>query len=185
MKPLSITILCAVFVSAFFFVGCKTYDNDSNVVRQMQNENQNSKIANIGDDQNEAKDNEAELLQFIRIPFETEEAIYKIEPLEKNPNSERAPGPTDSKLIAVIKFKPEDAQKVLEQAKTYKQPIENSLNVENWYPPELVAKSQESGDESVKGEVYAPNDFTQTPYLNGTLTHITGTDYFVLELITQ
>lgn len=175
----------AFLICAFFFLSCKTYDNDSNVVRQMPNENQNSKIANIGEDQNEAKDNAEELAQLIKIPFETEEAIFKIEPLGNNPNSDRAPGPTDSKLTAVLKFKPEDAQKIIEQAKTYKQPTENSISAENWFPPELVAKSQESGDESIKGEAYAPNDFAQTPYLNGTLTHITGTDYFVLELITN
>lgn len=185
MKSSAIKFSGAFLICAFFFLACKNYDNDSNVVRQMSNENQNSKIANIGDGQNQAKDNEEELAQFIKIPFETEEAIYKIEPLGKNPNSERAPGPTDSKLTAVLKFKPEDTQKVIEQAKAYKQPTEISLNVENWYPPELVAKSQESGDETIKGNVYAPNDFTQPPYLNGSLTHIAGTDYFILELITN
>lgn len=185
MKSSAIKFSGAFLICAFFFLSCKTYDNDSNVVRQIQNENQNSKIANIGDDQNEAKDDAVELGKLINLQYETIEAIYKTEPLGKNPNSERSPGPTDTKLTAVLRFKPEDTQKIIEQAKAHKQPTENSLNVENWYPPELVAKSQESGDESVKGNVYAPNDFTQSPYLNGSLTHIVGTDYFVLELITN
>lgn len=185
MKFSPIKFSGAFLICAFFFLACKTYDNDSNVVRQSQSENQNSKIANVGNDQNPARDNEEELSQFIRIPFETEEALYKIEPLGKNPNSERVPGPTDNKLTAILKFKSEDTQKVIEQAKTYKQPTENSISAENWFPPELVAKSQESGDESIKGNVYAPNDFAQSPYLNGSLTHITGTDYFVLELVTN
>jgi len=185
MKASSIKLLCAFLVSAFFFADCKTYDSDSNVVRQMSNENQNSKIANIGGDQNQAKDNAEELSQFIKISFETEEVVWKLEPLGKNPNGERSPGPTDAKLTAVLKFKPEDAQKIVEQAATYKPPTETSINVENWFPPELVAKSQESGDETIKGIVYAPNDFAQTPYQNGTLTRIADTNYFILELVTN
>jgi len=185
MKASSIKLFCAFLISAFFFADCKTYDSDSNVVRQMQNENQNSKIANIGDDQNQAKDDAVELGKLINLQYETEEAIWKLEPLGKNPNSDRAPGPTDTKLIAVLKFKPEDAQKVVEQASTHKPPTETSVNVENWFPPELVAKSQESGDETIKGTVYAPNDFAQMPYQNGTLTHIADTNYFILELVTN
>ena len=185
MKSSFVKFFCIFIVSAFFFAACKNYDNDSNVVRQTQNENQNSKIANIGENQSQAKDDAEELGKMINLQYETEEALWKTEPMVKTQSNDRAAEPTDTKLIAVLKFKPEDAQKVAAQAQTYKQPTETSLNVEEWFPPELVAKSQESGDETIKGNVYAPNDFTQSPYLNGTLTRISGTDYFVLELFTN
>ncbi len=185
MKSPYTKLLCAFFVSAFFFAACKTYDNDSNVVRQTQgNTNQSEKIKDIGENQSQAKDDAEELSKLIKLPYETEEALWKIEPLGKNQNSERVPGPTDNKLIAVLKFKSADAQKLVEQAANYKPPTENSISVENWFPPELIAKSQESGDETIKGTVYAPNDFAQPPYQNGTLTRIAETDYFVLELFT-
>lgn len=182
-----IKFLCAFFVSAFFFAACKTYDNDSNVVRQMQNDNtnQSEKIESIGENQSQAKDDAEELGKIIKIPYETEEALWKTEPVGKNQNSEPVPGPTDTKLIAVLKFKSEDAQKIVEQAEKYKSATENSISTENWFPPELTAKSQESGDQTIKGNSYAPNDFAQSPYLNGTLTRISGTDYFVLELFTN
>lgn len=187
MMPAStIKLLCAFFVSAFFFAACKTYDNDSNVIRQAQdNTNQSEKIESIGENQSQAKDDAEELGKIIKLPYDTEEALWKTEPAGKNSNNNRVPAPTDTKLIAVLKFKPEDAQKIVGQAEKYKPAAENSISVENWFPPELVAKSQESGDESVKGNVYAPNDFTQSPYLNGSLTRISGTDYFVLELFTN
>lgn len=183
MKPSNIKLLCAFFVSAFFFFACKTYDNDSNVVRQMPNENQNAKIKGIGENQSQAKDDAEELSKLIKIPYETEEALWKIEENAIVPNTNQEE--TAPKLIAVLKFKSADAQKIVEQAEKYKPTAETSISVENWFPPELVAKSQESGDETIKGNVYAPNDFAQTPYEHGTLTHITGTDYFVLELFTN
>ncbi|MGI9056277.1 MAG: hypothetical protein ACR2F2_10810 [Pyrinomonadaceae bacterium] len=183
MKSPYTKLLCAFFVSAFFFAACKTYDNDSNVVRQMPNENQNAKIKDIGENQSQAKDDAEELGKLIKIPYETEEALWKIENAAKIPNANH--GETAPKLIAVLKFKSADAQKIVEQAANYKPATETSISVENWFPPELVAKSQESGDETIKGTVYAPNDFAQSPYSNGTLTRIAETDYFVLELFSM
>lgn len=180
MKASSTKLLCVILVSAYFFAGCKTYDNDSNVIRQTTDENQNAKIKDIGENQSPAKDDAEELGKLIKIPYETEEALWKIEQNAKLPNSNS--GDTATKLIAVLKFKSADAQKIAEQAAQYKPAAEVSINVENWFPPELIAKSQESGDETIKGNRYAPNDFAQPPYQNGSLTHISGTDYFVLEL---
>ena len=180
MKASSIKLLCAVLVSAYFFAGCKTYDNDSNVIRQTTNENQNAKIKDIGENQSPAKDDAEELGKLIKIPYETEEAIWKLETDARIPNANH--GETAPKLIAVLKFKSADAQKIVEQAEQYKPAVETSINVESWFPPELIAKGQESGDETIKGNRYAPNDFAQPPYQNGSLTRISGTDYFVLEL---
>ncbi len=180
MKASFVKFFCVFFVSATFFFGCKNYDNDSNVVRQVSNENQNSKIENIGEDQSPAKDDAEELGKLIKIPFDTEEALWKIEDSAKISNANN--GETVQKLVAVLKFKSEDTQKIVEQAVNYKPATETSLNAESWFPPELIAKSQQSGNETIKGTIYAPNDFAQTPYQNGTLTRISGTDYFVLEL---
>jgi hypothetical protein len=183
MKASAIKFLCAFLVSAFFFAACKTYDSDSNVVRQIPNQNQNAKIKDIGENQSQAQDDAEELSKHIKIPYETEEALWKIEDNAKIPNANH--GETAPKLIAVLKFKSEDARKIIEQAEKHKPATETSVSVENWFPPELIAKSQESGDETIRGIVYAPNDFTQSPYERGTLTRIADTDYFVLELITN
>lgn len=181
MKASVIKFLCAFLLCACFLANCKTYDNDSNIVRQKQdNTNQSEKIESIGENQSQAKDDAEELGKHIKIPYETEEALWKIEDKAKIPNANH--GETAPKLIAVLKFKSADAQKIVEQAANYKPPTETSVSVENWFPPELIAKSQESGDETIKGTVYAPNDFAQSPYEHGSLTRIAETDYFVLEL---
>lgn len=180
MKSSFVKLFGAFLVSAFFFLACKTYDNDSNVVRQMSNENQNSKISNIGENQSQAKDDAEELGKIIKLPFEPEEALWKTEAAAKIPNGKD--GETAPKLIAVLKFKSEDAQKIVERSANYKPSTSTSVSAENWFPPELVAKSQESGDETIKGNTYEPNDFAQSPYENGSLTRIAETDYFVLEL---
>ena len=182
MKASLKLLLCAVFVSAYFFAGCKTYDNDSNVIRQSTNENQNAKIKDIGENQSPAKDDAEELGKLIKIPYQTEEALWKTDQVVKDQNNNSDPAPDNKKLIAVLKFNSADAQKIVEQAEQYRPAGEVSINVESWFPPELIAKSQESGDETIKGNRYAPNDFAQPPYQNGSLTRISGTDYFVLEL---
>ena len=49
-------------------------------------------------------------------------------------------------------------------------------------PPELIAQSQGSGDEILKGKSYAANEFFSESYKNGKITRINDTDYFILEL---
>ncbi len=183
MKTSSVKLFCALLVSAFFFAACKVYDNTNANLQTVDANNQNAKIESIGKNQSQAQDDAEELSRHIKIPYETEEALWRIEEAAKVPNANH--GETAPKLIAVLKFKSADAQKIVEQAANYRPATETSVSVENWFPPELVAKSQESGDESVKGIVYAPNDFAQTPYDHGTLTRIAETDYFVLELFAR
>lgn len=180
MKTSTIKLFCAFFVSAFFFAACKVYDNTNANLQTADVNNQNAKIESIGKNQSQAKDDAEELSKHIKIPYETEEALWKMEEAAKIPNANH--GETAPKLIAVLKFKSSDAQKIVEQAANYRPATETSVSVENWFPPELIAKSQESGDETIKGIVYAPNDFAQSPYENGNLTRIAETDYFVLEL---
>ncbi|MDQ3042529.1 MAG: hypothetical protein M3R11_09180, partial [Acidobacteriota bacterium] len=74
---------------------------------------------------------------------------------------------------------------IVASAERYKTPAPADIDAEDWFPPELVAKSQESGDASLKGIGYAANDFLQPPYSNGRLTRINDTDYFVLELFSS
>ncbi len=81
-----------------------------------------------------------------------------------------------------MKYSAEDAQTVVEQSDKSKPAFASDIDAESWFPPELVAKSQESGDENLKGTSYPANNFLQEPYKNGKLTRINDTDFFVLEL---
>lgn len=124
-----------------------------------------------------AKDNIEELGKIIKLPFAPEEATYS----EINLNDGN-PATNKKKLVAVLKFSVENANQIVAQAGKYNPPAPADIDTENWFPPELVAKSQETGDDFLKGVEYAANDFLQTPFVNGKLTRINETNYFVLEL---
>ena len=110
------------------------------------------------------------LAKIIKLPFAPEEATFT------------ETGSKDKKLVAVLKFSAADAAVITANAEKYKPPVASDIDAEMWFPPELIAKSQESGDEVLKGNEYAANDFLQPPYINGKLTRIGDTNYFVLEL---
>jgi hypothetical protein len=101
------------------------------------------------------------------------------------PGDNRVPAPTDKKLTAVLRFLNEDADKIVAQAASVKAAAPSTINTEKWFPPELIAQSRTSGDDTLKGLSYPANDFYNAPYSDGTFTRIDGTDYFVLELFAK
>jgi uncharacterized lipoprotein len=121
------------------------------------------------DNSNSARTNVEELGILVNMPFETEETVWKEYPSQK-------------KLLAVLRFSPADANKAVEQAGKFRQPHSVTVSSENWFPPELIAQSEMSGDDTLKGTSYAANDFFQPPYNDGQITRINDSDYFVLEL---
>ena len=120
----------------------------------------------------------------IRLPLPPEEAVWREDALGK-PGNDRVPGPTDKKLVAVLRYSREDAEKLAFMADKHRPVLNETINTESWYPAELIAQSQVSGDETLKGKSYGANDFLNPPYSDGKLTRIDGTDYFVLELYTK
>ncbi len=162
------------------FTACSNSGNTNQISNQASNQpaetNSNSVIA--------AKNDPAELSKIINLPIMPEDADWREEPIKKQTNDNRVPGPSDRKLTAVLRYTPEDAQKLTALVETHKPAEEVELEAESWFPAELIAQSQTSGNETVKGNAYAGSDFVQTPYLNGRITRISGTDYFVLELFT-
>ncbi len=133
---------------------------------------------------NNVKDNIDELEMTIKIPFHPEEAFWREDNLGKTSDN-RVSVPTDKKLIAVLRFLKEDAEKIVAQAIKYKPAAPETISPENWFPAELIAQSRTSGDETLKGSSYAANDFFNPPYSDGKITRIEGTNYFVLELFAK
>lgn len=128
------------------------------------------------------QDDVEELGKLVKLPLEPEEATFSEIDLNTKNVAPQVPAPNDKKLVAVLKFSPENAARIVAQAGKYKSPAVSDVDAEMWFPPELVAKSQETGDDYLKGVEYAANDFLQTPYLHGKLTRLNDTNYFVLEL---
>jgi hypothetical protein len=161
-----------VLLSVVLLFGACAENGDGNV-NQASNTNQ-TKIAD--NNANIAKDDVAELSSLINSPFEFDESSVWREVNQGTPNGR--------KLIAVLKFTKEQSDEIVKRAETYKPAVSAQIEPEDWFPPELIAQSEISGDELIKGNSYAANDFVKSPYTGGKLTRIVNTDYFILELTT-
>ena len=140
------------------------------------NGNSNVKTAqNVnGSNANITKDDAEDLRQIIKLPFEPEEVVWR----EDAGNAAQ----TARKLTAVLRFTAPDTEKIVVQAAAAKPGTPAVIEAEMWFPAELIAQSQLSGDETLKGTTYAAPDFVQPPYTGGKLTRIENSDYFLLEL---
>jgi hypothetical protein len=117
---------------------------------------------------NTARTNVEELGMYLRVPYETEDIVWKELASQK-------------KLIAVLRFSPTDSAKLVAEAEGVRPASAVTIESESWFPDELVAQSDLSGDDTLRGQSYAADAFLQPPYTDGRITRIDGTDYFVLE----
>lgn len=142
------------------FSACTAPESNSNqIVNKPGNVNKNSDTT---------KDDPEDFARIVKLPFNPEEVSWRES--------------SDKKIIAVLKFSAADAQSLVAQIEKQK-PAQNAvLNAENWFPPELIAKSQQAGDETLKGKEYSASDFFLAPYMSGKITRIDETNYFILEL---
>jgi hypothetical protein len=122
-----------------------------------------------------SKDDIAELNSIIRLPYLPEEVTWHEE--QKNPDSKR--------LVAVMRFSEDDEKALVRNLEKHGQAQPAELEVEDWFPAELVAQNELSGDETLKGSSYSATDFIQMPYKKGRLVKIENSHYFVLELSTE
>ena len=147
----------------FLLAGC--VGKDAADKKNTQNSNTNSNAS-------PAKDDLEEFGKIVNLAVMPEEVLWR--------ESETKSG---KKLVAVLKYSAADAQTLVANAEKLRPAIASELDAENWFPPELIAQSQGSGDEILKGKSYAANDFYSESYKNGKITRINDTDYFILELI--
>lgn len=163
--------ICAFLLTLFFCASCRETENSNQQsANSVQTANTNSEYAVS----NLPKDDIEELEKTIKLPFRPEDAIWRAD--------ETAGASGKRKLLAVLKFSVEHANQIALQAEKYKPAAESEIDAENWFPAELIAQSQLSGDETLKGISYAANDFFQQPYTNGKITRVAETNFFVLEL---
>ena len=177
--------LTAILILLVFFSSACSLDYSANNSGNQSggNSNQiNPAMANAAD---AAKDDVDELGKIIRLPLMPEEANYWEENLSKADDGNQISAPKEKKIVVVLKYSPENAAELVSRLEKIKTPIESEVDAENRFPAELVAQSQLSGDETLKGKSYAADDFFQAPYNNGKITRIDDTNYFVLELTTS
>jgi len=86
------------------------------------------------------------------------------------------------KIVAVFRLDEEDTKKLTEQLTARSQGAAKTITVEDWFPTELVAGGETTGSSTVDGTAYPAEDFYQPPFSQGTITRISNTDFFVLEI---
>lgn len=161
MQPSRLALLF-VLLAAQFLSGCSTPAENGNVA--------NSAGANAANTaQSGPKDNIEELGLLVRLPVEPEEVTWEEKPEQK-------------KLIAVIRYSPENAQKMAAEVQKNGQASPETLSVESWYPNELIAQGELTGESTVKGQSYPAEPFLNPPYTKGRITRIENTDYFILQI---
>jgi len=164
MNILKSGIILAFFLSCTLFSACGSAANSNTANSGGPG---TSELAN--DNANSAKTNAEDLGLLIKMPFVPEEAIWKEDPQNK-------------KLIAVLRFSPEDAKKLVAETEKIKTPEKITLSTETWFPPELIAQGDMSSEDNLNGMAYSANSFFQPPYAEGRITRVQDTDYFVLEM---
>lgn len=173
-------ILIFSFILLIFSLdACREYDSPN-----VNSNRANASNANNSNVEIVPQEYVEELAKIIKLNVLPEEAVYIETNLNTKNDAPQVPGPNEKKLIAVLKFSPENASQIVAQAEKHKTAEPADIDAESWFPAELIAQSQLTGDEVLKGVTYAANDFLQTPYRNGKLTRINNTDYFILELTT-
>src|SRR5258708_31754227 len=145
MSELRVGVILALSLSAVSFSACgggsKT-DNASPAVNATNS---------VGENPNAAKTNVEELGLLINVPYQAEDIVWK----------ETA---THKKLIAVFRFSTADANKLVAEAEKSEPPENVSVAVETWFPDDLTAQSEISGDNALKGRAYTAKAFYQEPY---------------------
>lgn len=175
--------LSILFISIIFVVSSCGGEESGNA-----NNAQNKTQITVNKDnqpQNSGKDSMENLALLVKLPFEPEDVAWREEPLAKQNGENRLPSQNERKLTAVLKFLPEDSAKIIAQAETLKAAQPVVIPAETWFPAEMIAQSELSGDETLKGNSYAANDFFQAPYLDGRLIRMENSNYFVLELFSK
>jgi hypothetical protein len=119
----------------------------------------------------------------IKLPFEPVEVVWIEKPLEAEPG--RTSGTNDKKLTAVLRLSPKETNTVISEAEKTGPPEEVEISVDDWYPVELVSRSELGDEPKLKGLRYSAEQFYQSPFFSGTITRIGETDFFVLELFTR
>ena len=120
---------------------------------------------------NAAKSNFEELSLYVQVPYETVEIAWKQDPAKN--------------IRAILRFTTKESDALVAEAEMLGQGQAVTVPVETWFPEELIAQGEVSGDDTLKGTAYAANAFFQEPYTRGRLIRIDGVDYFILEVAPQ
>lgn len=154
-------IILTLFLSVAMLSACG--DGQNNAVNRTSTTNPQASNSNV------ARSNVEELGMLVHVPYEVEDIVWKQDPTDRN-------------IVAVFRFSEQDAAKLVAEAEKAGPGRAVSIPVETWFPDELIAQGEMSGDSSLKGTALPANMFFQEPYSAGRIIRVEGMDYFILEI---
>jgi hypothetical protein len=139
---------------------------------EIENNGTNKRASNVQSQKQigETNDDVDDLAEVIKLPLLPEDVTWQQFEVQGG-----------KKVIAVIRFTPEDTAAVLAQSQTGEKA---ELAAERWFPQELTAQSDISGDQVLHGTIYATNAFYKDSFNKGRIIKLDGSDYFIVELTT-
>ncbi len=166
MKIFRSNVVLAACLIGAMLTACVGGNKNANTNSTSNTSNASNSLA---ENANTAKTNVEELGLLINVPYVAEDIAWKEDAAHK-------------KVMAVFRFLREDANKIVAEAEKYGAAENVSVAVETWFPDELIAQGEMSGDNALRGTAYPADGFYLEPYTTGKITRIEGGDYFVLEL---
>lgn len=150
-----------ILLASQLLSGCSSRSGNANV--------SNESAAATNSSQAGPNDNIDEFMLMVRLPFAPEEVAWREYPSQK-------------KLVAVVRFSPENATKMSAEMAKGGQSTTETMSVETWYPAELIAQSDLTGESTVKAQSYPAEPFLNPPYTKGRISRVENTDYFIVQI---
>jgi hypothetical protein len=151
-------------ISLLIFAGCSAQAPAENTNESLPVPSQSIDPAKA------ANDNAEELGMLIKLPYEPVEVAFR----ESEGNLRI--------LTAVVRFSTAEADTITKKAEAVKPAEDTQVKVEEWFPPELVDRSDVQLEPTIPGKLYPATEFFKEPFTTGTMTRIGETDYFYIVL---
>lgn len=126
-----------------------------------------------------------ELKVFVDLSEDPEEVSWVEKDLKPGETGSADSTAAKKRLLAVLRYEGDPARRFNTSVTGLGKGEAVSLNVESWFPAELVAKGQTGAEETLKGMSYPAKALAKSPYTDGRIVRVDGTDYFVLELFVR
>ena len=140
-------------------------------------------MAQTSDHTQDASADIERLSQQIALPVRPAAVLWRQEVLGKQNSA--VPGPTDHRLVAVLKYDEKGAQALVEKVRgESKETNVGNVDVEPWFPEEVKKSARKNDDGArLEGAAYEADSFLRAPYSSGKLVRVGETNYFVLKLL--
>ena len=163
MTRLKFGLIVAFILSVAFLAGCSgAGSSNANTSGNAANEAQ-------AGSQRKGNDNLEELQALVPITFEPEEVVWR--------TSESG---GKQRLVAVLVLTSDDHRKLA--GKYGGTPTDVQVNVEQWFPVELVTMGESSGENTFAGKAFPAAEFYQSPFTSGSIVFVPETNYIILDL---